>query len=247
MLTFSIKTTGSNSNNNPNNTPYSQEHSDFALQYSNGKLEDQYIFRAILDIKEEDPKNPGNFTSVPKDKETFKLRKNVDKQIIINIQQLTNQTLEIERCFGVLMCPGRNVSHKDMQLLQTISMGKTANDSPNVSNNYMVSANWDILDSSMVSSLQVLNDETQKEMRVFMTIAVDLVIDGLQDPVRFCIETKARIYAQNEKFWVFNKLKHFEEFYLQIKKNNAFNSVTSSSPASPINSSNLYRLDSIHR
>lgn len=145
------------------------------------------------------------------------------------------------------MCPGRNVSHKDMQLLQTISMGKTASDSPNISNNYVVSASWDILDSSMVSSLQVLNDETQKEMRVFMTIAVDLVIDGLQDPVRFCIETKARIYAQNEKFWVFNKLKHFEEFYLQIKKNSALSSVSSTAPASPINSSNLYRLESIHR
>ncbi len=93
------------------------------IKNTNSKLEDQYIFRAILDIKKEDQKNPSNYISVPKDKEAFKLRKNIEKQIVIQIQQLTNQTVEIERCFGVLMCPGRNVSHKDMQLLQTISMG----------------------------------------------------------------------------------------------------------------------------
>lgn len=233
------------SNSNPNN-PYSQEFSEFALNYTNGKLEDQYIFRAILDIKEEDPKNPGNFISVPKDKETFKLRKNLDKQIIITIQQLTNQTLEIERCFGVLMCPGRNVSHKDMQLLQTISMGKSNTYDSNVSNNYFVSASWDIQDTSAASSLQVLNDETQKEMRVFMTVAVDLVINGLADPVRFCIETKARIYSQNEKFWVYNKSRHFEEFYLQIKNNSVRTTVSATSPASPVNPNNMFSLDSIH-
>lgn len=239
---------GSGSNNNSNNPPYSQEYSDFALKYSHGKYEDQYIFRAILDIKEEDPKTPGNFISVPKDKETFKLRKNLDKQIVVTIQQLTNQTLEIERCFGVLMCPGRNVSHKDMQLLQTISMGKTANESTQAANNYLVCANWDIMDSSVSSSLQVLNDETQKEMRVFMTIAVDLVINGLQDPVRFCIETKARVYAQNEKFWVYNKSKHFEEFYLQIKNNQAKTTLSATSPGGPVdtNPNNLYSLDSIY-
>lgn len=85
-----------------------------------------------------------------KEKEGFKLRKNIDKQIVIQIQQLTNQTLDIERCFGVLMCPGRNVSHKDMQLLQTISMGKSgvidSSNGTNKINGYMVS------DSSVFSN-----------------------------------------------------------------------------------------------
>lgn len=70
------------------------------------------------------------------------------------------------------------------------------------------------------ASLQVLNEETQKNARVFMTIAIDLVLNGLQDPVRFCIETKARIFPQNEKFWVYQKnQRHIEYFYLQIEKN----------------------------
>ncbi len=150
-------TTNSSTTNINTSLPYSQEFSDFALKFTDGNFSDQYIFRAILDIKEEDLKTPNNFISVPKDKETFKLRKNFDKQIVIAIQQLTNQTLEIERCFGVLMCPGRNVSHKDMQLLQTTSMGKTVsvdNTSQNI-NNYLVTANWNIQDTSATSSLQV--------------------------------------------------------------------------------------------
>lgn len=64
----------------------------------------------------------------------------------------------------------------------------------------------------------MLNEETQKNARVFMTIAVDLVLNGLQDPVRFCIETKVRVYPQNEKFWVYQKHKHFEQFFLQISR-----------------------------
>ncbi len=201
----------------------------------NGKLEEQYVFRAILDIKEEDPKNPTNFVSIPKEKEFFKFRKNLEKQINIQIQQLTNQPLEIERCFGLLMCQGRNVSHKDMQLLHTISMGKTGVDSSSSSNSsngaqltnnsgYLVSAVWNPLEwnsNVSTSSLQALNEETPKNARIFLTIAVDLVINGLQDPVRFCIETKARVYPQAEKFWVYPKSKHQEEFFVQIVRNNA--------------------------
>jgi len=166
---------------------------------------------------------------------------------------LTNQSLEIERCFGVLMCPGRNVSHKDMQLLQTLSMGKsgissdlssstgnnaTSSNTNRNTNSYMVSASWSPFDASISTSLAVLNEETQKDMRVFMTIAIDLVINGLQDPVRFCIETKARIFSQNEKFWVYQKAKHSEEFYLQLKNNSNLSPNTT-------NKSNMYSLDSI--
>lgn len=147
------------------------------------------------------------------------------------------------------MCQGRNVSHKDMQLLNTISMGKSGSDTSNLSsssnsNGYLVSALWNPLDLSVSSSLQVLNEETQKNTRVFMTIAVDLVLNGLQDPVRFCIETKTRIYSQNEKFWVYQKNKHTEDFFLQIVKNTS-NSNESTTPQTP-HSNYIYSLHSIH-
>ena len=132
-----------------------------------------------------------------------------------------------------------------MQLLQTMSMGKTAAETSGSTNNYLVSASWSPLDTSISNSLQVLNEETHKDMRVFMTIAVDLVINGLQDPVRFCIETKARIFSQNEKFWVYNRTKHVEEFYLQIKNNSEQTAISSTSPPAPVNVNNVYSLDSI--
>ena len=232
---------GGNSGNSVNS--YNTGLADYALKFEKARPEEQYVFKATLEIKEEDPKNPLNFVSVPKDKEYFKLRKNLDKQINIHIQQLTNQPLEIERCFGILMCPGRNVSHKDMQLLQTISMGSesSSRSSSGSSNSagYLVSAHWDPRDPSM-SALQVLNEETLKNMRVFMTVAVDLVINGLQDPVRFCIETKARIFGSSEKFWVYQKTKHHEEFYLQIVKNG------DRKLSSPSTSNHIYSLQSIH-
>jgi hypothetical protein len=239
---------GQNSASNNTNSSISNVNSDlfneFAAKFVNCRKEDQYVFRTILEIKEEDPKNLSVFTSVPKEKDFFKLRKNLQKQINIQIVQLTNHPLEIERCFGVLICQGRNASHKDMQLLHTISMGKSGieNNNPsnifsrpsnsssslssstfstniynNSNNSYIVSAIWNPADTA--SSLRVLNEETPKNSRVFMTVAIDLVINGLQDPVRFCIETKARIYSQNEKFWVYQRNKHIEEFYLQIIQN----------------------------
>lgn len=209
------------------------EFCEYALKYVNGNKDDQYVFSATLEIKEEDPKNQA-FQLVPKEKEFFKLRKNIDKQINIQIQQINNQALEIERCFGVLMCQGRNVSNKDMQLLDLVSMGKST-DSNNTNKGYVVTAKWQ--PSKTNSALQVLNEETQKNARVFMTIAVDLVINGLQDPVRFCIETKARIFSQNEKFWVYQKNKHVEYFFLQLNKNKEDLSSTTNT---------IYSLHSIH-
>ncbi|RNA29425.1 Rab GTPase-activating 1 [Brachionus plicatilis] len=111
-------TTQSNNTLNP-------DFCDYALKYVNGSKDDQYIFSATLDIKEEEPKSQ-TFQLVPREKDFFKL---IDKQINIHIQQITNAPLEIERCFGVLMCQGRNVRNKDMQLLDLVSMGKSAGSS----------------------------------------------------------------------------------------------------------------------
>ena len=65
----------------------------------------------------------GNFNNVPKDRCGLKLRTNVKKQICLSIQPIfSNETeLEIERCFGVLVCPGSNVKHSDMKLLDMVS------------------------------------------------------------------------------------------------------------------------------
>jgi hypothetical protein len=40
-----------------------------------------------------------------------------------------NGSLAVERCFGMLVSPGRNVRHADMQLLEHVTMATTS--SPN--------------------------------------------------------------------------------------------------------------------
>ena len=56
------------------------------------------------------------------------------------------------------------------------------------------------------------------DTRVFLTIAVDLVVVGIQEPVRFLIETKAKIFPMNERFWYFSKKPHNEQFILRLKE-----------------------------
>jgi hypothetical protein len=81
-----------------------------------------FIFEVTMEIKEEDGK--GAYNTVPKDRNCFKLRSNVPKQVCLSIQQVKEGgiTLEIERCFGVLVSPGRNVKHSDMRLLEMVRL-----------------------------------------------------------------------------------------------------------------------------
>jgi len=53
------------------------------------------------------------------------LRVNLEKQLCLTVQQVSQneRELEVERCFGLLISPGRNVKHSDMQLLEMVSVG----------------------------------------------------------------------------------------------------------------------------
>ncbi|XP_013782185.1 rab GTPase-activating protein 1-like isoform X1 [Limulus polyphemus] len=170
--------------------------------------EQVYAFEASLDIKEEDFR--GNFTACPKDKDYFKLRCNIEKMINMSVQQVSNnRELNIERCFGLLISPGRNVKHGDMQLIEMASMTKFLTGEKTV---YHISGQWNPNDPPF----EVLNTETPRNMRVYLTIAVDLVVTGIQEPVRFVMETKAKIFPQNERFWYFSKKPLYEQFYLRL-------------------------------
>ncbi len=58
--------------------------------------ESTFRFNVILEFKEDDGK--GNFNTVPKDKNVFKLRCDVEKKIAISVQQVSyNRELKIER------------------------------------------------------------------------------------------------------------------------------------------------------
>ncbi|CAF3420279.1 unnamed protein product [Rotaria socialis] len=185
-------------------------------------------FRSYFDIKEETVDSKGNisFTSVPRpEKNVFRLRKDVRKNVTVALQHIRGFPLNIERCFGMLLAQGRNVRACDMQLLDLESMGKSEDN-----RYYMVHGNWDP-SARGFNELIHLNEETPKGARVFLTIALDLVISGIPEPVRFLIEAKARVCLLNSKgdilsqdisdtIWSpFKKLSPFtEEFDMILKE-----------------------------
>ncbi|KAL5291821.1 RABGAP1 family protein [Megaselia abdita] len=176
-----------------------------------------YEFVVSLEIKE---KVGSSFTAVPRDKSCFKIRCNVDKEVAFVVKQTPSNNLQplfIERCFGVLLSPGKLVKQGDMQLLELdpryTGYHKIEQGNPNLAP-YHIKAGWES------STFEQLNVECAK---MFVTIGVDLVIKGIAEPVRFVMETPVTIQSQNEirimdHFILSNRRPMTVKFYLQLKR-----------------------------
>lgn len=203
-----------------------------------------YEFLVSLEIREKVAKN--SYTAVPRDRHCFKLRANTDKEVYITVKQTPSTVLQpllIERCFGVLLSPGKLVRQADMQLIDMITMGyiqpaaaanpsSSANGSiitttaasgdipasatPLCLNPYHIRAEW----KASEKAFEPLNVETSK---TFLTVAVDIVMRGIQEPVRFVMETPVTIQSAGE----LRIMDHFISkrpmtlrFYLHLKRTN---------------------------
>lgn len=185
-----------------------------------------YEFIVSLEVREKISKS--TFSNVVREKSCFKIRQNCDKEICITVKPTQSETLPplfIERCFGVLLSIGKIKKQADMTLLELAAPGAYIKGTPD----FQIIAKWDINDKPF----EIL-DETQKTYLI--TLAIDLVIKGIQEPVRFVIETQMKIdnsESQSSRFsnsFLFqgNKRPLQRKFYIQLKESGDNNWILSS-------------------
>lgn len=94
-------------------------------------------------------------------------------------------------------------------------MGTDSSDTDGSSTTYLITGHWDPSDKVF----EPLNSETQCS---YITVAVDLVMRKIKEPVRLSIETPIKVYAANERFWVFGRRQVTHQFYLNLQQVNRF-------------------------
>lgn len=79
---------------------------------------------------------------------------------------------------------------------------------------YLITGQWNPKDNAFES----LNVETPRDCKVYLTVAVDLVIQGISEPVRLPLETPVKVFPHAERFWSLSRRPLIQQFKLTLKE-----------------------------
>ncbi|EFO96675.1 hypothetical protein CRE_17212 [Caenorhabditis remanei] len=171
----------------------------------------EFLFESILEIRENDgTADKPIWKLCPQHNGVFKVRRDREKKIVVQLKQIEGFLLNIKKCFGMLLAAGRNLRHSDLQLLE-MQRNETGTDSAV----FLIEANWD----PRVHMFEVLNTETPRDTRVFMTVAIDVIVTEISEPIRFSMEAMSRVFHEHERFYKTPQTVVSEEFTLVLEKN----------------------------
>lgn len=68
------------------------------------------------------------------------------------------------------------------------------------------------------NALEPLNVETPRDSKLWLTIAVDLVVRGIKEPVRLVLETQVKVFPSSERFWSISRRPLIQQFTLNLKE-----------------------------
>ncbi|KAI6209759.1 hypothetical protein M3Y96_00254700 [Aphelenchoides besseyi] len=166
-----------------------------------------HVFRCTSAQVEDDDVQNG-YSYCPVETNCFKLRKDRKRRVVAVVEHIDGpRELHVRNVFGVLLAAGRYLRESDMQLLDTQHFKRIGN-----SRAYEIQAPW----NPRARNFEVLNIETPKETRAFMTVAVDMILDGVDESVRFNMECRARVVHQMESFCQVERVPVTERFYMQL-------------------------------
>uniref|UniRef100_A0A183C6Z8 PID domain-containing protein n=1 Tax=Globodera pallida TaxID=36090 RepID=A0A183C6Z8_GLOPA len=175
--------------------------------------EELFEFETLIEIKERDARKDQEhgFSVCPMERNCFKMRRDREKRVVIMLRQTAGpRHLRVKKCFGLLLAAGRNLRQSDMHLLELKNAGE-GQQNPYV---FIAEACWNPCNQNF----EVLNTETPRDTRVFMTIAIDVILDTLSESIRFNVECKARIFQQFERFWSAPHRALSERYTLLVQK-----------------------------
>ncbi|KAL3099475.1 hypothetical protein niasHS_002930 [Heterodera schachtii] len=178
-----------------------------------GTSEELFEFETLIEIKERDARKgqEHGFSVCPMERNCFKMRRDREKRVVIMLRQTAGpRHLRVKKCFGLLLAAGRNMRQSDMHLLEL----KSAGEGQQNRFVFIAEARWNPSDHNF----EVLNTETPRDTRVFMTIAIDVILDTLSESIRFNVECKARIFQQFERFWSTQHRALSERYTLLLQK-----------------------------